>query len=90
MSESVVLSKGDSQLTAIATCLLLQASILGAGWLLQGWCSPAEPLQGHDLSQAQAGLGNGAGQPRGREARSRQAWSQEAWPPGSNAGGQPA
>jgi hypothetical protein len=61
MQDSVVLSNGDSPLTAIATCLLLQASILGAGWLLQGWCPPQPPLQSHHPSQVQAAIGAGSG-----------------------------
>jgi hypothetical protein len=61
MQDSVVLSNGDSPLTAIATCLLLQASILGAGWLLQGRCPPQPPLQSHHPSQVQAAIGAGSG-----------------------------
>ena len=56
---SVVLNNGEPLLASIATCLLLQASILGTGWLLQGWCVRQEPLQGHDLSSAQPWLGAG-------------------------------
>ncbi|MEI7665717.1 MAG: hypothetical protein WCI65_06690 [Synechococcaceae cyanobacterium ELA263] len=62
-----MLNNGESLLASIATCLLLQASILGTGWLFQGWCSRQEPLQGHDISSAQPWLGAGLDQARGFE-----------------------
>jgi len=66
MLDSVVFSNADPLLTSIATCLLLQASILGAGWLLQGWYLPQEaPLQSHGPSQAQAWTEAGADRPQG-------------------------
>ena len=53
LADRVVLPKNDPLLASIATCLLLQASILGTGWLLQGWCARTEPLQGQAASPAQ-------------------------------------
>lgn len=53
LADPVVLPKDDPLLASIATCLLLQASILSAGWLLQGWCAKTEPLQGQAASPAQ-------------------------------------
>jgi len=53
LADRVVLPKDDPLLASIATCLLLQASILSAGWLLQGWCARTEPLQGQAATPAQ-------------------------------------
>jgi hypothetical protein len=53
LDDRIVLPKDDPLLASIATCLLLQASILSAGWLLQGWCARTEPLQGQAASPAQ-------------------------------------
>ena len=53
LADRVVFSKDDPLLASIATCLLLQASILSAGWLLQGWCARTEPLEGQAASPAQ-------------------------------------
>ncbi len=65
--DSFVLNNGEPLLASIATCLLLQASILGAGWLLQGWCLRQEPLQGHGASSGPLLLGTCCEQPWGFE-----------------------
>lgn len=42
-------NRGEPLLASIATCLLLQASILGAGWLLEGVSTRQEALRGEVL-----------------------------------------
>lgn len=52
---------GETRLASIATCLLLQATILGAGWLLREVRShQQQPPQGDRTSQSAPGLGAAA------------------------------
>jgi hypothetical protein len=53
--DPVVPNRGESLLASIATCLLLQASILGAGWLLEGVSTRQEALRG-EAFRPQPGL----------------------------------
>ena len=59
--DPVVPNRGEPLLASIATCLLLQASILGAGWLLEGVSTRQEALRGEALRPRPGLAGNRAG-----------------------------